>query len=177
MINIIDKEAPKEYQFKIKLPVGSSLVSAKDYLGEENDTKEVFIINSDNIITNVFSPAWAKDANGENIPTNYKVIGNTLVQTVDFDNNSAFPIVADPDFWKITKCAGAVTMAIGTIALPVAKIGKIKSYIKALGGIKEAVMLLVGATSAAEKGEAVIQAFMGLASELTGIAGIAENCF
>lgn len=41
---------------------------------------------------------WAVDANGESIPTEYKVNGNSLIQTVHVDAETEYPVVADPTF-------------------------------------------------------------------------------
>ncbi len=41
---------------------------------------------------------WAKDANGESVPTSYKLDGNDIVQTVETNDKTAFPVVADPKF-------------------------------------------------------------------------------
>ena len=51
---------------------------------------------------------WAKDANGNDLPTSYRVEGTSVVQVVDFDATTAFPVVADPWFFidlisKVTK--------------------------------------------------------------------------
>ncbi|MDT2260362.1 hypothetical protein P7H06_13765 [Paenibacillus larvae] len=45
LVRINDATAPKEYNFNIKIPEGSKLVSAADYLGADFDTKEVFIVD------------------------------------------------------------------------------------------------------------------------------------
>lgn len=44
----------------------------------------------------VVAPAWARDANGANVPTWYQVRGDQLVQVVDTTSVTAFPVVADP---------------------------------------------------------------------------------
>ena len=44
----------------------------------------------------IFDAPWAKDADGTEIKTVYSIDGNSLVQYVGFDENSAFPIVVDP---------------------------------------------------------------------------------
>ena len=134
--------APNTYRFAVTPPPGSRLVSSLDYFGNGYDTKEVFVVNADNIITAVFTPAWAEDANGKSLVTDYSIEGNTLVQRVDFDHYSAFPIVADPTLWQVTKCVGAIAFEVGTTLVPagkIAKIAKIKKYIKALGGVKKSV--------------------------------------
>lgn len=54
-------------------------------------------------VMGVIAPAWAKDANGNSVNTSYIINGNTLTQSVEFDENSAFPIVADPTTTKYRK--------------------------------------------------------------------------
>ncbi|WP_369043390.1 hypothetical protein [Streptomyces sp. Midd1] len=45
---------------------------------------------------------WAKDANGNSVPTNYGLDGNTLVQTIETSPDTAYPVVADPHYtWGI----------------------------------------------------------------------------
>jgi hypothetical protein len=39
---------------------------------------------------------WAFDANGDPVHTSYEISGQSLVQFIDHDESSAFPIVADP---------------------------------------------------------------------------------
>lgn len=91
--------------------------------------------------------------------------------------DSAFPIVADPSAWQITKCAGSIAWALGSTAFAAAKIVKIKKYIAALGGIREAAALLVGATTYQEKLEAGGAALVNLAAEISGVKDVYENCF
>lgn len=47
-------------------------------------------------VIETIDPAWAKDANGNTVPTHYEIRGDELVQIVDFNENSAFPVIADP---------------------------------------------------------------------------------
>lgn len=59
---------------------------------------------------------WAVDANGQPVETAYSIEGHTLVQTVEIQADTAFPVIADPSFswWaeKGTKCA----LGVGTLA-------------------------------------------------------------
>lgn len=147
-------------------------------MGKEYDTKEVFVVDKNNIITSIISPAWAKDANGHNVSTYYKIVSNNkLVQVVEFTENTAFPVVADPNWTKIGKCAGSIAWAIGSGLFGGAKLIKIKKYIAELGGLQKAAKLLVGATTWEEKLHAGGYALINLAAELTGVAGIQANCF
>lgn len=80
-------------------------------------------------------------------------------------------------FWEVTKCVGSIMWAIGSTAIPIAKIARIKKYIEALGGVKKAVELMLGATSKAEKLKAGGQALVSLSAELLGISAVKANCF
>lgn len=139
LIVIESADAPKDYSFELTYPENQKLMTASEYLGEEYDTGEVYLIDTDcNEIVNVFDPAWAVDANGNAIDTFYTVNGNVLTQTVNFDEDTAFPVTADPSLWQITKCGAAITGALVSAFFGSAKILKIKKYIKAAGGIKKA---------------------------------------
>ena len=152
------------------------MVTAAEYLGEEYDTGEVFIINENNEIEYIIDAAWAKDGNGNSIPTYYEICDNKLTQVVDFDKNTVFPVVADAGAWQITKCVAAVSWLIGSTVFAASKITKIKKYIKALGGVREAVMLMMGATSAAEKSTQIAKTVVSLAEVLLGVDTIINNC-
>lgn len=109
MITIDYSNASKEYSFKYDLPKGCELITSEEYYGVENaEPGWIYIVDNNNSyidletgkevadIIAVIEPAWAKDANGNNINTSYRVKGNTLIQIVQFNERSAFPIVADP---------------------------------------------------------------------------------
>lgn len=144
LITISKETAPHEYDFEFDLQDGEKLVTAKEYLGADYDTGEAYVVDSDNQIVSVIDPAWAKDANRNSISTHYDVRGNSLIQIVNFDENTAFPVVADPTAWQITKCAGAIGWVVGSTVFAAAKIAKIKKYIKALGGVKKSASKLIG---------------------------------
>lgn len=176
LIKIKNQFAPKEYEFVINIPNNGKLITSAEYLGKEYDTGEVFIVDSENIIQSVFMPAWAKDANGKPVATHYKVDGNKLIQVVEFDKNTAFPVIADPDWVKIGKCSGALAAFAGGNLIAVSKLIKIKKYINALGGFGEAAKLLVQASTWEERMRVGGQALVGLAGELTGATGVWAAC-
>ncbi len=150
-ICIADADAPKSYHFQFNLKDGQRLVTAADYLGEEYDTGEVYVIDDDGKIQSVIDPAWAKDANGKDVDTYYEVWKNMLIQVVNFDENTVFPVVADPTAWQVTKCAGAISWAVGSTIFGAAKLLKVKKYIKALGGVKKAAGKYTSAIKLAKK--------------------------
>ncbi|MGN9844983.1 hypothetical protein ACTMTI_43360 [Nonomuraea sp. H19] len=94
---IKDASAPTEYRFPISAPEGSMLEV-------EDDDGTVLIYQDDFYIGEIDLP-WAKDANGNAVPTSYRVEGMTLIQTVNHAG-AAYPVVADPalklqcEWWK-----------------------------------------------------------------------------
>ncbi|WP_155850335.1 hypothetical protein [Arthrobacter sp. Br18] len=78
---------------------------------------------------------------------------------------------------NVFSCAGAIAVAIAGVALPAAKILKIKKLANELGGVSEAVQLLWGASFKYEKMQAAGGALAALGAELLGIAAIQNECF
>ena len=74
------------------------------------------------------------------------------------------------------ECSGAILLAIGTTAIPAAKILQIKRYMNALGGTAEAIKILWGASFSHEKLKALGGAAAALGAELLGIAAVKEAC-
>ncbi|MGW0203367.1 hypothetical protein [Nonomuraea sp. NPDC003201] len=72
---IKDASAPTEYRFPISAPEGSMLEV-------EEDDGTVLIYNNDFYLAEIDLP-WARDANGNPVPTSYRVEGMTLIQTVN----------------------------------------------------------------------------------------------
>ncbi|MFJ7903160.1 DNRLRE domain-containing protein [Streptomyces sp. NPDC096198] len=84
--------APQEYRVPLSLPAGARL-------RQEGDGSIVIVpADPDEPVAAVNAP-WAKDARGNDVPTSYRLDGDTLVQRVDFTAATAFPVVADP-WWN-----------------------------------------------------------------------------
>lgn len=96
IICIGSKDAPKEYSFDYNLPTGCSLMMGSELGNDEIPSDAVGIINKDGYAISIIDSPWAKDAFGKNIPTFYRIEGDTLVQTVTFDQDTQFPVTADP---------------------------------------------------------------------------------
>ncbi|MFI7132100.1 hypothetical protein ACIBQ1_40940 [Nonomuraea sp. NPDC050153] len=94
---IKNASAPTEYRFPISAPEGSML--------EVEDDDGTVLIYQDDIYIGEIDLPWAKDANGNPVPTSYRVEGMTLIQTVNHAG-AAYPVVADPalklqcEWWK-----------------------------------------------------------------------------
>jgi hypothetical protein len=140
------------------------------------DTGEVFLLDAADRVITGFEAAWAKDANGAPVSTRYRLEGNTLVQVVDFDQNTAFPVVADPSFWHVTRCAGAIAWFLGTNIVVPLKLLKIRRYVQSLGGIRASASLMLRASTWTERMNIGGGALVGLAAEVAGVAAIQDNC-
>ena len=92
VVTITGDAAPSTYDFPISLPTGASLVANPD--GSYSIIKSLGTGVTEQLGT--IAAPWAKDANGNSVPTSYSVQGDTLVQTVDFTSSTAFPVVVDP---------------------------------------------------------------------------------
>ena len=78
---------------------------------------------------------------------------------------------------KAIKCAAAIAdLLIGHI-VPASKILKIKKLIKAVGGVKKAVKLLLKAKTKAQIIKLGGSALWNLYKEISGIASVKRNCF
>lgn len=80
------------------------------------------------------------------------------------------PMIKQPRGWW--NCSLAIGELVLMNAIPIAKLTKIKKYIKELGGAIETAKLLVGATTAKEK----IAALTALIAELTGFTNVKNAC-
>lgn len=96
MISIENIDAPREYYFDYNLPEGYRLVMGSELGNDEIANEAVGIINKEGYAVAIIDSPWAKDVNGEEIRTSYSIRDNTIIQTIAFDENSHFPILADP---------------------------------------------------------------------------------
>lgn len=90
---------------------------------------------------------------------------------------STSDLQARVDWWKVTKCVASIVQLLATTAVPAAKLLKIKKLIEGLGGAKQAVELMLKATTRAEKLKVGGDALVQLAAELMGINMVKSNCF
>ncbi|MEW2488173.1 DNRLRE domain-containing protein [Streptomyces sp. NPDC048411] len=89
---IKNANAPHEFRASVNIAAGSSL-------RQEADGSVVIVSANPNEPVAAIAAPWAKDANGKSLATSYRLEGGILIQTVSFDANTAFPVVADP-WWN-----------------------------------------------------------------------------
>ncbi|MEU1134375.1 hypothetical protein ABZ383_31715 [Streptomyces sp. NPDC005900] len=168
LVTVNNANAAKEYRFDLALPEGAVTKQLED--------GRVLVLtgtDEDADILGWFDAPWAKDANGDAVPTSYRVEDGSLIQSIDFDENTAFPVVADPFWssaWKWAKCASAVVVAF----FPAAKAYR---AIKELGGAKATARLLWGARTKGDFIRAAKKAGKNGAVQILGIAGVQSYCF
>ncbi|WP_050507609.1 MULTISPECIES: hypothetical protein [Streptomyces] len=102
-----DATAPREQRYAIGLPAGARLAKL--------DNGAVAAIAKNGTFLGGFATPWAKDANGNPVPTSYRIDGNTLVQSVRTTDSTAFPVVADPK-WLDDAAKGVTAGMIGGCA-------------------------------------------------------------
>jgi hypothetical protein len=91
LMTIDNATAAHEYRFPLDLPEGAN--------ASVLETGVVALTGPNGEDLGSIAPAWAKDANGAPIPSSFSLEGTTLVQHVDFDAATAFPVVIDP-WWN-----------------------------------------------------------------------------
>lgn len=90
VVHIKNYNAPKFYDFPIELEEGQTLS-----LNEQNGGATVTDEAGETVM--IIGSPWAKDANNKDLNTYYEIVdNNTLRQYIDFDENTAFPVSADP---------------------------------------------------------------------------------
>jgi hypothetical protein len=92
---IANAEAPIRYDYGLTIPEGGRIVPAGEAF---------FVLNADGEPVTVIKAPWAKDANGEDVPTHFELDGTTLTQVVEFSSASAFPVVADRNSPGTARC-------------------------------------------------------------------------
>lgn len=84
---IDSQTAPEVYEYKLELPIGSKVQP----LGEG-----LIILRGQKIIGMLAAP-WAKDANGQEVRTNFTVTKDSIIQIVHHrEKKYSYPIMADP---------------------------------------------------------------------------------
>lgn len=149
------------------------LVSAAD---RGIDTGEVFVLTRDGSVHSSFEKPWAYDAEGRPVPTHFEVHGQTLRQVVEPPSDTAYPITADPDWKKVTTCAGTI---IANAALYIVPGGIVARLLAKGNSIRKAATILVrtlNAKSYNNKLKALRNLGVSLGANLTGIGLIARAC-
>lgn len=103
IIVIENAKASHDYEFKFILPEGS-LITGKNANKDGRIQKgKIEIIDSNGFIMGNIKAPWAKDADGKPIETFYRINGNVITQHIDFNEETKFPVIADPWYGTSTQ--------------------------------------------------------------------------
>lgn len=93
LVGIANADAPIHYSFDFHFPDDTVIVP---------DAEGGYDIDLPGEIDGHIFPAWAKDASGKDLRSEYSWDGSTLTQSVALEEASAFPVLADPA-WSYTR--------------------------------------------------------------------------
>jgi hypothetical protein len=189
---INDSSADHEYEFDFNIAENSKIVTSSEYFNGKVDTGELFIVDENNVISRIIEEPWAKDANGESIDTKYVINGDTIKQVVDFNEDTAFPVVADPTIVEDLKCAATIVLFFtGVKAATVAGKAVIKvvqkagSVAKAAKAIYTVVKLKIQGASKKEMAKALTKLGLAIGTaeslleyvlDIIGVSDIKKYC-
>lgn len=89
MINLLDASAPRRFEFETDLPDAWRLGIESDgsvTVVDEYGRPQVFL-----------SAPWAFDSASARVSVRYSLENGTLVQNIDIDAHTSFPVLVDPD--------------------------------------------------------------------------------
>ncbi|MGO4205572.1 hypothetical protein AB4Z09_28335 [Rhodococcus sp. TAF43] len=89
-ILMADGDAPRTYRFPQPVPEGGRMRS--------NSDGSVDVLDSNGDVDGRIKAPWAYDATGRPVRTWYEIDGDTLVQHIDPEPGSVYPILADPEY-------------------------------------------------------------------------------
>ncbi|MGW5864258.1 hypothetical protein ACWFRJ_19060 [Streptomyces sp. NPDC055239] len=92
LVTLKDDQAPETHRFRLDLPQGTGITED----GEGGFELHHESADGVHLPAGTIAAPWAKDANGNAVPTSYKLDGDDIVQTVETDEKTVFPVVADP---------------------------------------------------------------------------------
>jgi hypothetical protein len=161
LIVINSAAAAKEYRFDLELPDGA--------VTEQHEDGSVTVSQGDELL-GTFEAPWAKDVNGASVPTAYRVENGALVQTVAFDERTAFPVVADPNWWDQTKYLAKCSAAVAGVLLSFAPAGSSIKVVRAVAlfkkyGAKKTASIIwrfVNGKRVGSKEREAVKAFIGI---------------
>ena len=94
---IIDNsDAPAYFVVEFELPENGRLEFATDDDGNTDGSVLLYASDVENDTFGAIDIPWARDKNGEEVPTRFEINGNLLIQHVDHSDDFTYPIVADP---------------------------------------------------------------------------------
>jgi hypothetical protein len=137
---ILDGTAPMSYTY--------GFGGARPVLRDDGGADLVTTVDGMTVKVGSVDSPWATDASGKSVPTHYTVDGDALIQTVQPDASTQYPIVADPSVgfgWGMyiylnrtdqgaLASAGSVGLMIAICAMPAVGWGSCAAVSAGLAG-------------------------------------------
>jgi hypothetical protein len=96
-LQIINIAAERPASNSVEFPI--ALVDGGETEALIEDDGSVTVSNADGLAIGAIAPPWAQDANGADIPTEFMIENDVLVQWVDYDTPGIeYPVFSDPDW-------------------------------------------------------------------------------
>ncbi|MGV3017410.1 hypothetical protein [Rothia sp. 88186D007BW] len=175
LISIPDSSAAKDYRFEIGVPDGGRVL-------QKEDGSIDILSSSDEVVMSYASP-WALDSVGNKVPTHYTVEGNALIQTIEFTEDTAFPVVADSEgFWGWAECVGVLGVEVLPLFVPGGKLAVAGVKIAAkFGSVKKGVEFIVRSRKAFNGWDAYMahlkKTYGNVFADVLGITAVRHACF
>ncbi|MEV0324740.1 hypothetical protein ACIBKX_40615 [Streptomyces sp. NPDC050658] len=93
LVTLKSSAASTEQRFELDLPARTEAIDNGD--GGYGLIRQP-VGDEPTVVVGTIDAPWAKDAAGKEVPTKYKLDGRTLVQSIETNDDTAFPVVADP---------------------------------------------------------------------------------
>ena len=90
LFTLEDETAPTVFEVSFDLPEGGSFVPSEG--------GSVLALDAAGEVVGSVAAPWARDAAGVAVPTYFEIAGTQLIQHIETNEATAFPVVADP-FW------------------------------------------------------------------------------
>jgi hypothetical protein len=95
---IEDADAPHTYQFAVPVPDGGRLQALPREPDRDHLAGPILVVDATGTPVGAYDEAWAQDAAGQPVATSFRIEGDSLIQTVAFGPDTAFPVVIDPSY-------------------------------------------------------------------------------
>lgn len=110
ILNIESYKNKNDFRYHIDIPDYCRLVYGKEYNTFSNkeesvDDNEIIVVNENNELYSKVDKPWAYDDNNNSLKTFYLIDGKDIIQHIDMNENTAYPVIADPVLKVIGKYA------------------------------------------------------------------------
>jgi hypothetical protein len=98
------------YRFTVPVPNGGKLRALK----AGDPSGGVLVLDRAGQAIGAYDLAWAQDTESRPVSTRYRIQGNTLIQEIDFDSSTKFPVTFDIGYNKIDS-SGSVSALLVSV--------------------------------------------------------------